>query len=111
MAAKSQNFLPYVREIHIDIDDIGPIGAVGLEEFVPDHDAVFVAKIVEVFAGALADPIANHVVIGFFVHPDLGIEACRGTRFIASSMPQSPPLHMTGTPLTEIVRFGEPGTS
>ena len=57
---------------------IGAVAGIGLEEFVPDEDAVLVAELVEVFAGALADPVADEVEIGELVQVDFGFEALAG---------------------------------
>ncbi len=60
------------------IGGIGTVAGIGLEEFVPDQDAVLVAEFVEVFAGALAHPVADQVEVGELVHANLGFEALAG---------------------------------
>ena len=81
MVAIAQNFVAHVGQIHVHVDGIGAVAAVGLEEFVPDQDAVLVAQVVEILAGALADPVADHGVIGLLVHADLRFEAGAGDAF------------------------------
>ena len=57
-----------------NIGGIGAVAGIGLEELVPHQDAVLVAQLVEVLAGALAHPVANQVEVGELVHADLGVE-------------------------------------
>ena len=52
----------------------GPSCGIGLEELVPHQNAVLVAQLVEVLAGALAHPVADQVQIGQLMHANLGVE-------------------------------------
>ncbi len=78
MRAIAEDFVADVVEIHLQLQDVGAVAAIGLEEFIPDHDAVLVAEVVEIVAGALADPVADHVEIGLLMQADLGFEAFAG---------------------------------
>ena len=74
MVAEAQNLFAHVGNIGVEIGGIGTIGGIGLEELVPQQDAVLVAHLVEIFAGALADPVANHVHVGELMHVNLRIK-------------------------------------
>ena len=58
-----------------NVGGVGAVEGIGLEELVPDEDAVLVAELVEILAGALADPVANQVEVGQLVQANLGVEA------------------------------------
>ena len=75
MVAVAKNLVADVGEVDREVVGVGAVAGVGLEEFVPDEDAVFVAELVEILAGGLADPVADHVHVGEGVHVNLGIEA------------------------------------
>ena len=81
MVAEAQDFLAHIGQIHgrrhVDCSSrLRPLSLrVGLEKFVPDHDAILVAQVVEVLAGALADPVADDGVVGVAVQADLRLEA------------------------------------
>ena len=75
MVAIAQDFVAHVGHVGVEVGGIGAVGWVGLEEFVPDQDAVLVAELVEVFVSGLADPVADEIEVGDLVHADLGFEA------------------------------------
>ena len=64
MIAEAQNLVADVGDVGGNVGGIGAIAGIGLEELVPHQDAVLVAELVEVFAGALAYPVANQVEMG-----------------------------------------------
>ena len=78
MIAKPKNFVADIGHIGGEIDGVWAIAGIGLEKFVPEHDAVLVAEIVKILARALADPVADHIEIGELMHPDLRLEALTG---------------------------------
>ena len=51
------------------------------EKLIPDENAILIAKVVEIFAGALAHPIADHRVIGLLVQADLRFQAIAADSF------------------------------
>src|SRR5580692_11277748 len=75
MIAIAQHLVAHVGNVGVDVSWIGPVAGVGLEELVPNHDAVLVAEFVELCAGALAHPVANQVEVGQLVVADLGLHA------------------------------------
>ncbi len=78
MIAEVQNLVAHIGHIGVEIGGVGPSLGVGLKELVPKQDAVFVAKLVEVLAGALADPVADQVKIRKLVHVDFRVESFPG---------------------------------
>ena len=111
MIAEAENFVTYVGDVGGDIGRIGTIIGIGLEKLVPYEDAVPVAKVVEIFACALADPISYQVEVRELVQCGSACQAAREEcASCASSSPQSPPRMKTGTPFTEIVSVSVPGT-
>ena len=88
MIAVAKDFFADVGEIEINVGGRRAVAAIGLEEFVPQHQAITVAQIVEIVAGALADPVAEHDEIGFLLKADLGFEALARTAF--EGLVQSP---------------------
>ena len=78
VVAVAQDLVANVGHVRGQVVRIGTVAGVGLEELVPEKDAVFVAELVEVLAGGLADPVADHVEVGDLVHVDLGVEAFAG---------------------------------
>ncbi len=75
MIAEAQNLVAHVGHVCFEIIGVRAIAGVGLEELIPEQDAVLVAELIEVFAGALSDPVADQVEMRQLVHVDLGIEA------------------------------------
>ena len=57
--AIAQNLVAHVGHVGVEIGGIGAVAGIGLEELIPEQDAVLVAELVEVFAGALAHPVAD----------------------------------------------------
>ena len=78
MIAEAQNLVADVGDVGGNVGGIGAVVGIGLEELVPHQDAVLVAELVEIFAGALAYPVANHVEMGELMQVDLGIETLAG---------------------------------
>ena len=74
MVAEAQDLILHIRQIDGQIIGVGAVAGVGLEEFVPDQNAVLVAQLVEVLVGALANPVADHVHVGERVHVNLSVE-------------------------------------
>ena len=52
MIAKADDFFPTIGQIGFQIRRVRAVTRVGLKEFVPEHDAIFVAEIIEVIARA-----------------------------------------------------------
>ncbi len=78
MVAVAQDFVPHVGHVGVEVGGVGTVGGIGLEELVPDEEAVFVAELVEVFVGGLADPVADEIEVGELMHADLGFKALAG---------------------------------
>ena len=76
MIAVAQNLVAHVGNVSGNVGGIGPVERIGLKELVPHQQAVLVAKLVEVLAGALAHPVANQIQVGQLVQPDLGVQPC-----------------------------------
>jgi hypothetical protein len=70
-----QDLVRHIVEIGWQVDHIGAISRIGLEEIIPQHDAILIGKVIAVRTCASAHPIAEHVEIGKRVHMKLGIEA------------------------------------
>ena len=64
MVAEADDLVADVGDVGVEIGWVGAVAGVGLEELVPEEDAVFVTEVVEVLAGALADPVADDVEMG-----------------------------------------------
>ncbi len=75
MVAEAQDLISDIGDIGVEIGGVGAVAGIGLEKLVPQKDAVLVAEFVEIFAGALPDPVADQVEIGQLVHANLGFEA------------------------------------
>ena len=52
---------------------VGQVGVRVEPEIVPYHDAVAVARLVELLVGGRTDPVADHVVVHLAVQPDLQV--------------------------------------
>ena len=78
MVAVAEDLVADVGEVDREVVGVGAVAGVGLEEFVPDEDAVLVAELVEVLTGGLADPVADHVHVGEGVQVNLGVEPGAG---------------------------------
>ena len=70
--AVTQNLVAYVCHVKLGIYGIG---IVELEKFVPQQEAVFVAKLKEVVASALPAPVSYHIKVQVAVHLNLRFEA------------------------------------
>ena len=75
VVAVADDLVGDVGEVGRNVGDVGAVAGVGLEELVPEQDAVFVGHLVEVGASALADPVADHVEVGEGMHVELRVEA------------------------------------
>ncbi len=78
MVAEAEDLVAHVGHVGVEVFGVGAVGGIGLEELVPEQDAVLVAELVEVLAGGLADPVADEVEVGELMQMDLGVEALAG---------------------------------
>src|SRR5581483_11493765 len=53
---------------------LGVVILCGAPEIVPHHETVFVGELVEDLLGVLADPVADHVQVGFLMETEVGLE-------------------------------------
>src|SRR6185437_11350542 len=61
MIAIAQHLVAHVGDVGLEIGGVRTVVRVGLEELVPDENAVLVAELVKVLACALTYPIANQI--------------------------------------------------
>src|SRR5580693_6078067 len=74
MIAEAQNLVPHIGNVAVQITRVRSVAGVGLEELIPNQNAVLVAQLVEVFARALSYPVANQVEVGQLVQANLGLQ-------------------------------------
>ena len=75
MIAIAQDLVLHIREISGNVLHVWAVARIRLKEFIPQQDSVLVCQIVEVWARALPDPVADHIQIRKSVHVELGIKA------------------------------------
>ena len=69
-----ENLLPHIGEGQKDVLRNRAVAGIGLEELVPQQQTILVAQIIQIVAGALADPIADDGVVGELVHANHGVQ-------------------------------------
>ena len=108
--SKTDYFFPCIRHVGSEIRGIRSVAGIGLEELVPEHDAVFVAEFIEVLARALTDPVADDGIICITVHADLGLQSFSGDALHRLVHPPVAPLADDGNPVDrkgEVVVSGQ----
>jgi hypothetical protein len=67
-----------IGQVGGDVGRVGAVARVGLEELVPEENAVLIGQVVKIGVCAVADPVADDNEAGEGVHVELGVETLAG---------------------------------